>query len=67
MTDEILSLQDKIKCLQKENQYLKSLLDQAGISYSKEKLRQCEIFKENTKYSLRLSKKVSKSWLFLIQ
>lgn len=33
MTDEILSLQDKIKCLEKENQYLKSLLDQAGISY----------------------------------
>lgn len=33
MTDNILSLQDKIKCLQKENQYLKSLLDQAGISY----------------------------------
>ena len=42
MTDEILSLQDKIKCLEKENQYLKSLLDQVGISYSKEKLRQCE-------------------------
>ena len=36
----------------KENQYLKSLLDQVGISYSKEKLRQCETFKENTKYSL---------------
>lgn len=33
MTDEILSLQDKIKCLEKENQYLKSLLDLAGISY----------------------------------
>lgn len=33
MTDEILSLQDKMKCLEKENQYLKSLLDQAGISY----------------------------------
>lgn len=33
MTDDILSLQDKVKCLQKENQYLKSLLDQAGISY----------------------------------
>lgn len=33
MTDNILSLQDKIKCLEKENQYLKSLLDQAGISY----------------------------------
>lgn len=33
MTDNILFLQDKIKCLQKENQYLKSLLDQAGISY----------------------------------
>ena len=33
MTDEILSLQDKIKCLEKENQYLKSLLDQVGISY----------------------------------
>ena len=47
MTDEILSLQDKVKCLEKENEYLKSLLDQAGISYSKEKLRQCEIFKEN--------------------
>lgn len=30
---EILSLQDKTKCLEKENQYLKSLLDQAGISY----------------------------------
>ncbi len=47
MTDEILSLKNKIICLEKENQYLKSLLDQAGISYSKEKLRQCEIFKEN--------------------
>lgn len=33
MTDEILSLQNKIECLEKENQYLKSLLDQAGISY----------------------------------
>lgn len=33
MIDEILSLQDKIKCLEKENQYLESLLDQAGISY----------------------------------
>lgn len=33
MTDEILSLQDKMKCLEKENQYLKSLLDRAGISY----------------------------------
>ena len=33
MTDEILSLQQKIKSLQNENQYLKSLLDQAGISY----------------------------------
>ena len=33
MTDNILFLQDKIKCLEKENQYLKSLLDQAGISY----------------------------------
>ena len=33
MTDEILSLQDKIKGLEKENQYLKSLLDLAGISY----------------------------------
>lgn len=33
MTDEILSLQDKVKCLEKENQYLKSLLDLAGISY----------------------------------
>lgn len=33
MEDEILSLQDKIKSLEKENQYLKSLLDQAGISY----------------------------------
>ena len=33
MTDEILSLQDKVKCLEKENEYLKSLLDQAGISY----------------------------------
>ncbi|MDE7199600.1 MAG: hypothetical protein K2O15_12060, partial [Lachnospiraceae bacterium] len=32
-TDEILSLQDKVKCLEKENQYLKSLLDRAGISY----------------------------------
>ena len=52
MTDEILSLQDKVKCLEKENQYLKSLLDRAGISYSTEKLRQCETFKENTKYSL---------------
>lgn len=33
MTDEILSLQNKIICLEKENQYLKSLLDGAGISY----------------------------------
>lgn len=33
MPDEILYLQDKIKSLEKENQYLKSLLDQAGISY----------------------------------
>lgn len=33
MTDEILSLQEKIKSLQNENQYLKSLLDQAGIFY----------------------------------
>lgn len=33
MTDEILSLQNKIECLEKENQYLKSLLDLAGISY----------------------------------
>ncbi len=33
MTDEILSLQDKMKYLEKENQYLKSLLDRAGISY----------------------------------
>ncbi len=33
MTDEILLLQEKIKSLQNENQYLKSLLDQAGISY----------------------------------
>lgn len=62
MTDEILSLQDKIKCLQKENQYLKSLLDQAGISYSKEKLRQCEIFKENTKYSLNRARGCSISY-----
>lgn len=48
MTDEILFLQNKIKCLEKENQYLKSLLDQAGIFYSKEKLQQCETFKKNT-------------------
>lgn len=33
MTDEISFLQDKIKGLEKENQYLKSLLDKAGISY----------------------------------
>ncbi len=33
MEDEILSLQNKMKSLEKENQYLKSLLDQAGISY----------------------------------
>ena len=33
MKDDILSPQEKIKCLEKENQYLKSLLDQAGISY----------------------------------
>ena len=30
---KFLSLQDKMKCLEKENQYLKSLLDRAGISY----------------------------------
>lgn len=33
MEDEILFLQYKMKSLEKENQYLKSLLDQAGISY----------------------------------
>lgn len=33
MEDEFLSLQNKMKSLEKENQYLKSLLDQAGISY----------------------------------
>ena len=33
MEDEILSLQNKMKSLEKENRYLKSLLDQAGISY----------------------------------
>ena len=31
MEDEILSLQNKMKSLEKENRYLKSLLDQAGI------------------------------------
>lgn len=33
MTEEIMLLQNKIESLEKENQYLKSLLDQAGISY----------------------------------
>lgn len=45
MTDEILSLQDKIKCLEKENQYLKSLLDQAGISYhASDKMKNMNLF-----------------------
>lgn len=33
MTDDFLSLQEKMKSLEQENRYLKSLLDQAGISY----------------------------------
>ena len=34
MTDEILSLQDKMKCLEKENQYLKSNTRNLQVSSS---------------------------------